>query len=115
MDLIPNSGFTFISLLRGLLGMLVLLFIAYLLSNNKKQIAWKTVGLGLLAQVIIAIGVLKIDWVKKVFETMGNFFINVLEYTSNGATSWCGHFVNFFFLAMGCMSLPPQSIKRLST
>jgi len=90
MDLIPNSGFTFISLLRGLLGMLVLLFIAYLLSNNKKQIAWKTVGLGLLAQVIIAIGVLKIDWVKKVFETMGNFFINVLEYTGEGAKMLLG-------------------------
>ncbi|MDA9879696.1 Na+ dependent nucleoside transporter [Flavobacteriaceae bacterium] len=90
MDLIPNSGFTFISLLRGLLGMLVLLFIAYLLSNNKKQIAWKTVGLGLLAQVIIAIGVLKIDWVKKVFETMGDFFINVLEYTGEGAKMLLG-------------------------
>ena len=90
MDLIPNSGFTFISLLRGLLGMLVLLFISYLLSNNKKQIAWKTVGLGLLAQVIIAIGVLKIDWVKKVFETMGNFFINVLEYTGEGAKMLLG-------------------------
>ena len=90
MDLIPNSGFTFISLLRGLLGMLVLLFIAYLLSNNKKQIAWKTVGLGLLAQVIIAIGVLKIDWVKKVFETMGNFFINVLEYTGEGVKMLLG-------------------------
>ena len=90
MDLIPNSGFTFISLLRGLLGMLVLLFIAYLLSNNKKQIAWKTVGLGLLAQVIIAIGVLKIDWVKKVFEKMGNFFINVLEYTGEGAKMLLG-------------------------
>jgi CNT family concentrative nucleoside transporter len=90
MDLIPNSGFTFISLLRGLLGMLVLLFIAYLLSNNKKQIAWKTVGLGLLAQVIIAIGVLKIEWVKKVFETMGNFFINVLEYTGEGAKMLLG-------------------------
>ncbi len=90
MDLIPNSGFTFISLLRGLLGMLVLLFISYLLSNNKKQIAWKTVGLGLLAQVIIAIGVLKIDWVKKVFETMGNFFINVLEYTGEGSKMLLG-------------------------
>ncbi|MDA9003178.1 Na+ dependent nucleoside transporter, partial [Flavobacteriaceae bacterium] len=61
-----------------------------LLSNNKKQIAWKTVGLGLLAQVIIAIGVLKIDWVKKVFETMGNFFINVLEYTGEGAKMLLG-------------------------
>ena len=77
MDLIPNSGFTFISLLRGLLGMLVLLFIAYLLSNNKKQIAWKTVGLGLLAQVIIAIGVLKIDWVKTEDFPVGEYNVEI--------------------------------------
>ena len=81
MELIQNAGFSIESLLRGALGMLVLLFIAYLFSNNRKQIAWKTVGLGLLIQVIIAIGVLKISFVKSVFETMGNFFIKVLEYT----------------------------------
>ena len=81
MDLIPNSGLTLSSLLRGLLGMLALLFLAYLLSKNKKEIAWKTVGLALLVQVIIAVGVLKIDWVKGVFETLVGFFINVLKYT----------------------------------
>ena len=84
MDLIPNSGLTLSSLLRGLLGMLALLFLAYLFSKNKKEIAWKTVGLALLVQVIIAVGVLKIDWVKGVFETLGGFFINVLKYTGEG-------------------------------
>ena len=81
MDLIPNSGFSLTSLVRGLIGMLSLLFIAYLLSKERKQIAWKTVGLGLLTQVIIAIGVLKINWVKWLFESLGGLFINILEYT----------------------------------
>ena len=38
MDLIPNSGFSLTSLVRGLIGMLSLLFIAYLLSKERKQI-----------------------------------------------------------------------------
>ena len=94
MDLIPNAGLSIISLLRGVLGMGVLLFIAVLFSNNRKQIAWKTVGIGLLIQVIIAIGVLKVDVVKRVFEIMGSFFIKILEYTGAGTKMLLGEFGN---------------------
>ena len=75
-----------------MMGMLVLLLIAYLSSNDRKQIAWKTVGLGLLTQIIIAIGVLKISWVKGLFEGLGGFFISVLEYTGEGAKMLLGEF-----------------------
>ena len=92
MDLIPNSGFTSTSLIRGLAGVVSLLLIAYLLSKERKQIAWKTVGLGLLAQVIIAIGVLKVNWVKGLFEGLGGIFINILEYTGEGAKILLGQF-----------------------
>ena len=92
MDLIPNSGFTFTSLIRGLAGIVSLLLIAYLLSKERKQIAWKTVGLGLLAQVTIAIGVLKVNWVKGLFEYLGGFFINILEYTGEGTKMLLGQF-----------------------
>ena len=92
MDLIPNSGFTFSSLIRGLAGMVSILLIAYLLSKERKQIAWKTVGLGLLAQVTIAIGVLKVNWIKGMFEGLGGFFINILEYTGEGAKMLLGQF-----------------------
>ena len=94
MELIPNAGFSIENLFRGAFGMLVLLFIAYLISNNRRAISWKTVGLGLLVQVVIAIGVLKIDWIKRLFETMGNFFIKVLEYTGEGTKMLLGEFGN---------------------
>jgi len=94
MDLIPNAGLSVISLLRGVLGMGVLLFIAFLFSNNRKQIAWKTVGIGLLIQIIIAIGVLKVDVIKRVFEIMGSFFIKILEYTGAGTKMLLGEFGN---------------------
>ena len=61
MELIPSAGISVTSLFRGVLGMGVLLLIAVLFSANRKKIAWKTVGLGLLTQIIIAIGVLKIS------------------------------------------------------
>ena len=44
--------------LRGLLGMTALIGICYLLSNNRKAIDWKLVGIGLFAQFMLAAGVL---------------------------------------------------------
>ena len=49
--------------------------IAYLLSNNRKNIDWKTIGLGLLSQLIIAVGVIKVDAVKIFFEKIGQVFL----------------------------------------
>ena len=82
------------SLGRGFMGILILIFIAYALSANRRAIQWKTVGLGLGVQLIIAIGVLKIGWVTAIFETMGNFFVNVLEYTGAGTAMLLGEFAN---------------------
>jgi len=72
----------------------VLLLIAVLFSANRKKIAWKTVGLGLLTQIIIAIGVLKISLIKRLFETLGNFFIKILDYTGAGTKMLLGEFGN---------------------
>ncbi len=94
MELIPNAGISLVSLMRGALGMCVLIGIAYALSNNRKQIAWKTVGLGLLIQIVIALGVLKIDFIKRGFETLGNFFIKILEFTGAGTQMLLGEFGN---------------------
>lgn len=43
---------------RGALGMCFLILVCYLLSNNKKAINWKLVGMGVFAQVMFAMGVL---------------------------------------------------------
>ena len=83
--MIPNQSFSFTSLWRGVLGMLSLLLIAYLLSKNRKAIHWKSVGFGLLAQLILAIGVLKIPFVQSVFEFIGNIFVKILDFTAAGS------------------------------
>jgi len=84
MDLIPNSGTSLESFFRGVSGIFILLLFAYLLSNNKNKIQWKTVFIGLTLQVLIAISVLKISLIKTLFETIGVFFVKLLEYTGSG-------------------------------
>lgn len=74
------------SLLRGIMGMAVLLFILYLLSSNRRAISWKLVVGGLLFQVLFAVGVLKVPFIQKVFEAISSFFVIVLEFTREGST-----------------------------
>ena len=83
-QIIESQGFSVDSLLRGGLGMLVLLGISILLSTNRKAINWRTVGFGLGAQLILAIAVLKIDFVQKIFKGIGGLFLAVLDFTQKG-------------------------------
>ncbi len=83
--IVPNQGFTFNSLWRGMLGMAVLVLIAYLFSANRRAINWKTVGIGLSLQLLIAIGVLKVPFVQILFESIGKVFIKILEFTKIGS------------------------------
>jgi CNT family concentrative nucleoside transporter len=92
MELIPSSGITIESIFRGVLGMTILLGLSYAMSVNKKAIKWKTVFLGLLIQLTIAIGVIKITWISNVFEFFGSFFIKILEYTQAGTNMLLGDF-----------------------
>ena len=84
-EIIPSQGFSFNNLWRGILGMISLLVIAFLFSSNKKKIDWKTVGIGLSAQLLIAIGVLKVSFVQKIFEWVGGLFVSVLDFTRAGS------------------------------
>ena len=94
MEIIQSTGPSIVSLLRGVTGMLVLIFIAFLLSNNRRAISWKTVGIGLFIQILIAVGVLKINFIKNIFEILGGFFIKVLEFTGEGTKMLLGEFGN---------------------
>lgn len=84
-QIIASEGFTMNSLLRGALGMFVLLLISYLLSANRKAINWQTIGLGLAAQLFLAIGVLKVPFIQRAFEIVGKMFVKVLEFTQAGS------------------------------
>lgn len=93
-EIIPSKGFSMQSLWRGVLGMISLLVIAFLFSSNRRTINWKTVGIGLAFQLLIAVGVLKVNFIKSAFEGVGQLFVNVLDYTKAGSEFLFGGMLN---------------------
>ena len=81
----PSEGFSVNTLWRGVLGMFVLIFIAFLFSKNRKAIDWKRAFLGLSLQLLIAIGVLKVPFIQSIFNFIGKIFIEILNYTKAGS------------------------------
>ncbi len=84
-DIIPNQGFSINTLWRGMLGMAVLIFIAWLFSSNRRAINWRTVGIGLGLQLLIAVGVLQVPFIKVGFEAVGQIFVSILDFTRAGS------------------------------
>jgi CNT family concentrative nucleoside transporter len=84
-EIIPHEGFSFKSLWRGVLGMFVLLSIAFAFSANRKAIKWRTVIIGLLLQLVLAYGILEIEWVQLVFDFVGGIFVEILNFTAAGS------------------------------
>ena len=92
MEIISHQGFSIESLLRGLIGMFTLIAFAYLLSNNRKAISWKLVGIGILTQITIAICIIKISLIKKFFGIISGFFVKILDFTNAGTSMLLGEF-----------------------
>ncbi|MAU63314.1 MAG: Na+ dependent nucleoside transporter [Flavobacteriaceae bacterium] len=93
-EIILSQGFSLESLTRGLIGMLVLILIAFFFSNNRKAINWKTASVGLIIQIILAIAVLKINWIKMIFESAGRVFVKILDFTMEGTKFLFGDLVS---------------------
>lgn len=91
---IPLFSFSVQSIFRGLLGMIVLIAIAYLFSANRRAISWKVVGIGLLVQVSLAFGVLQVPAVQYFFEMVGSIFVVILDFTAAGTEFLFGSFLN---------------------
>ena len=83
--ILPSKGFSMNSLWRGVLGMFVLLIISFLFSANRRAVDWRKVGIGLSIQLIIAVGVLKVNFIQSIFNFIGSIFIEILEYTKAGS------------------------------
>lgn len=89
-QIIPTEGLSPMSIVRGIIGVIALISIAYVFSRNRKAISWKGVAIGVAMQVILAIGVLKIPAVQWVFEKISSLFVMVLDFTKQGAVFLLG-------------------------
>jgi CNT family concentrative nucleoside transporter len=81
-------------ILRGLLGITVLLAVSYLLSANRKIIDWKLVLSGLGFQFVLAILILKVPGVKIAFEWVAGFFVSILQFTEAGSRFMFGNIID---------------------
>tara|TARA_R110002020_G_scaffold23587_3_gene78483 strand:- start:53552 stop:55015 length:1464 start_codon:yes stop_codon:yes gene_type:complete len=93
-EILPNGGFSMNSLWRGILGMGVLILISFIFSANKRAINWKTVGIGLGIQLLLAIGILKVAFIRQFFNFLGMLFNEILNFTVAGSQFLLGNLLN---------------------
>lgn len=84
-----------IDLLRGVLGMAILIALAVLFSNNRKNIHWRLVGTGILIQCTLGVFILRgqqmaqffspLGWPGELFRMVSSFFVVLLDFTTTGA------------------------------
>lgn len=94
--------------LVSLLGLFVMIGIAYAFSEKRKSIQWRTVISGILLQVIFGLLILKTSAGKDVFAGASKMFDGILSYTHEGAKFLFGNLAsadNFGFI-FATMVLP---------
>lgn len=84
-----------ISIFRGLLGILLLIGVAFLFSNNKKKVNWRLVATGIAIQIIFAVFIIHsetlrgwffpLGWPKDVINWLGAAVVSLLGFTTEGA------------------------------
>lgn len=70
---------------RGALGLLILLLLAFLLSQNKRRIDWKLVAVSLFLQIAFAVLVLKVPLAKDALDAVSGFFVTLLDFSKAGS------------------------------
>ena len=83
-DKLKMEPYSYMSILRGILGMAFLLVIAWLCSSNRKAVNWPLVGKGLALQLIIAFLVLQVPFVETGFDYISKGFVWVIAKTDIG-------------------------------
>ncbi len=78
----------------GLLGIALILGIAYAMSNNRKQINYRTVGMGLFIQALLAVFILKTPVGQAIFGWLGRAVTKVLNFSDAGAEFVFGFLAN---------------------
>ena len=86
----------------GLIGIIVILAICFLMSNNKKKINLKTVFSGLFLQILLAVFVLKTPLGQLIFHKIGLFVEKILDFANDGG--------NFVF---GALTGQPEKLVEI--
>jgi len=91
---------SFVSIFRGIIGIAVVILIAFLFSEKKSKIPWKIVGIGLLFQIVLAFlilnpfGVSFLEYFRLGFQLLGKMFVAILDFSKAGADFLFGSFLD---------------------
>jgi CNT family concentrative nucleoside transporter len=92
----------FMERFQGVTGIILILGLAWLVSNNKRRINYRLVFSGLFLQIIIAVLIFKVDRVKEAFQWLGRRMGDVESAARTGAEFVWGEIaVNHFDGTMG--------------
>lgn len=80
--------------LVSLLGVVVILGLAFLLSNNRKKINYRMVAIGLVSEVVLILAILKIPVVESFFQGIGYGVNKLFQFTSEGTKFVFGNLLN---------------------
>ena len=73
------------AVLQGLIGIIILVFLTVLFSNNKKKIDWRLVIVGILMQFFFAFFVLKTSFGSWIFKSISSGIVTLLSFSLQGA------------------------------
>jgi CNT family concentrative nucleoside transporter len=90
----------------GVIGIIVILGLAYLWSNNRRAINYRLVVTGLVLQIILAVFILKVPLGQEIFAWLGKAINKLLDFSKEG-----GYFV-FGDLTKVTNILPPEIVKK---
>lgn len=66
-------------IVRGLIGVVALLGICFLLSTDRKRVNWQLVIIGIVLQVLLAVAMLKVPFIRYIFQAVVDFFVLVIS------------------------------------
>jgi len=85
MSLLADASSTSGSFIRAVIGVVGLLALAYLFSEDRKKVNWRVICGGLALQLAIALGVLRLSWIEAFFGWIAGLFATALDISVQAA------------------------------
>ncbi len=89
-----------LSIFRGILGIVFVLFVAFIFSEQKRKINWKTIGIGIGIQILLAFLILNpagigfLEYFRWGFNLLGKGFVYILDFSKEGTKFLFGSFLD---------------------
>lgn len=81
----PHDDWHWTAAVKGMMGITVLILMGFVFSNNRRKIKWSLVAKGLSVQIVFALAILKLGWVRDGFESVSKVFVTILSFSRYGA------------------------------